>query len=138
MENFEIECLCGAVRMQLSGEPVLQAYCHCDDCQTAHGAAYIATAAFHSQSVKMLQGQLKPLIVKRARRMRCAECGTLMFTEVENTDFLSLNATRLPKGSFKPRFHLHCQHAVLPVTDALPHYKDLPEALGGSGELVGW
>jgi hypothetical protein len=28
-----IQCLCGAVKMELTGEPIAQLYCHCDDCQ---------------------------------------------------------------------------------------------------------
>lgn len=138
MKNIEIQCLCGSAVLKITGEPVVQAYCHCDDCQAAHGAAYIATAAYPSQAIEILKGQLIPLVVKTAQRMRCANCGTLVFTEVANVGLRSVNATLLPKGYFKPQFHLQCQYAVLPVVDSLPHYKSFPAAFGGTDELVAW
>lgn len=138
MGSLEVKCLCGSVVLKLTGESVVQAYCHCDDCQAAHGAAYVATAAYPSQAVELIKGQLTPLIIKTAPRMRCDNCGTLLFTQVTGADLRSVNATLLPKEQFKPQLHLQCQHAVLPIVDNLPHYKDLPAAFGGTGELVGW
>lgn len=138
MSKVEIKCLCGSVVLNLTGEPVVQAYCHCDDCQTAHGAAYVATAAYPSQAVEILKGNLIPLVVKTASRMRCGNCGTFLFTEVASAGLRSVNATLLPKEQFKPQFHLQCQYAVLPIVDNLPHYKDFPSAFGGTGELVAW
>lgn len=138
MNSMEIKCLCGSVALKLTGDPVVQAYCHCDDCQAAHGAAYVATAAYPSQSVEIVKGELVPLVVKAAPRMRCQNCGTFLFTEVEAAGLRSVNAALLPKGQFKPQFHLQCQHAVLPVMDDLPHFKGFPAAFGGSDELVSW
>ncbi len=138
MKSIEIQCLCGATAVKISGEPLVQAYCHCDDCQAAHGAAYVATVAYPAQAVAVLKGQLIPLVVRTTQRMRCASCGTPLFTEVASAGLRSVNAMLLPKGEFKPQFHLQCQHAVLPVVDDLPHYKGFPAAFGGSDELVGW
>lgn len=138
MKSVEVQCLCGATALKLIGEPIAQVYCHCDDCQAAHGAAYVATAAYPSQDVQVLKGNLTELVVKAAPRMRCANCGTPMFTEVTGAAIRSVNATLLPKGQFKPQFHIQCQHAVLPIVDNLPHYKGFPAAFGGTDELVGW
>jgi len=33
---------------------------------------------------------------------------------------------------------MQCQFAVLPVTDALPHFRGLPAAFGGSNETMDW
>ena len=52
--------------------------------------------------------------------MRCADCGTFLFTEVSSAGLRSLNAYLLPKGSFAPQFHIRCAHAVMPVVDDLP------------------
>lgn len=138
MSNIEIKCLCGSVALKLTGDPVVQAYCHCDDCQAAHSAAYVATAAYPSQSVEVIKGQLVPLVVKTTPRMRCHNCGTFLFTEVAAAGLRSVNATLLPKSQFKPQFHLQCQYAVLPVIDDLCHFNDFPAAFGGSDELVSW
>lgn len=138
MTHIDIQCLCGSVAAKLTGTPIVQAYCHCRDCQTAHSAAYIATAAYPSSSVEVIAGKLMPLVIKTAPRMRCPECGTFLYTEIEAADLRSVNAALLPKGLFKPQFHLHCQDAVMPVVDDLPHFKDLPGAFGGSNDTVTW
>ena len=46
----------------------------------------------------------------------------------------SITAYLLPKGMFQPVFHVQCQHALLPIQDELPHFKDYPAMLGGSAE----
>ncbi len=38
----KVQCRCGAVEIEISAEPIVQFYCHCDDCQAVHGAAYVA------------------------------------------------------------------------------------------------
>jgi hypothetical protein len=134
----EIQCLCGEIVVRLSGEPIAQVYCHCDDCQAAHGAAYVATMAYPAAAVEIVKGQPVALTIKAVPRMRCANCGTLLFTEIASVGLRSVNAMRLPRSEFKPQFHVHCEHALLPVVDALPHYKHLPAAFGGSDELVDW
>jgi hypothetical protein len=42
------------------------------------------------------------------------------------------------QGMFKPTFHAHCQHTLLPIQDSPPHFKGFPAAFGGSGEQVPW
>ena len=37
-------CSCGAVEVSLAGEPVLQAYCHCNSCRGWLGAPLHAAA----------------------------------------------------------------------------------------------
>ncbi len=37
---MNIQCRCGAVELELASEPIVQFFCHCDDCQAVHGAAY--------------------------------------------------------------------------------------------------
>ena len=36
-----VQCRCGEVQLELTGDPTVQFYCHCDDCQAVHGAAYV-------------------------------------------------------------------------------------------------
>lgn len=137
-DSISVTCLCGSVVLGLSGKSLIQAYCHCDDCQAAHGAAYVMTAAYPASAVEVQAGQIVPLVIERTSRMRCADCGMLLFTEVTSANLRSVNAKLLPNGAFQPQFHLQCQHAVLPVVDDLPHYKDFPASFGGSNELVEW
>lgn len=138
MNNRDVSCRCGEVGLRIVGEPILQVYCHCDDCQAAHGAAYAPNAIYPASMVEIVKGQPASIVVKRTQRMRCGTCGTHLFTEVASAGLRSLSGYLLPKGEFKPQFHVQCQHALLPVVDSLPHYKGFPAAFGGSDELVSW
>jgi hypothetical protein len=138
MKTTEISCLCGAVRVQLTGDPFIQFYCHCDDCQATSGGAYIGVAVYPTEAVEVMQGELSTWMLKTMPRQRCAVCGTHVMAEVPGLDQCGIKANLLPSGTFKPDFYLHCRYAILPVKDDLPHFKDLPASFGGSNETVNW
>ena len=135
---IETQCRCGAIGLKIAGEPAVQLYCHCDDCQSAHGAAYVSAAIYPAQAVEVVRGKPTPMVVKSTQRMRCADCGAYLFAELPSVRMRSVSAYLLPKGQFKPQFHVQCAHAVLPVLDDLPHYKGFPASFGGAEEFVAW
>jgi hypothetical protein len=136
--TIDAKCRCGAIALRITGKPVVQLYCHCDDCQTAHGAAYVLSAIFPASAVEVERGRPTPLVVKAIERMRCEDCGSYLFSELARVGMRSVSAYLLPKEEFNPQFHVQCQHAVLPVVDNLPHYKAFPAAFGGAEEFVDW
>ncbi len=138
MQTFETQCRCGAVGLTISGDPVVQLYCHCDDCQAAHAAAYVPAAIYPAQAVEVIRGEPVAAVVKTTPRLRCPDCGTYLFSEIANVGVRSVSAYLLRRGVFKPQFHVQCQHALLPVTDDLPHFKGFPPAFGGANEFVAW
>jgi hypothetical protein len=138
LATIETQCRCGAVAIRISGEPAVQLYCHCDDCQSAHGAAYVMAAVYPAPAVEVVRGGPAAMAVRTTQRMRCAACGTHLFSELPRVGMRSVNAYLLPKGGFQAQFHVQCQHAVLPVVDDLPHYKGFPAAFGGREEFVAW
>ena len=138
MAIHETRCRCGAVQLTLSGEPVVQFYCHRDDCQAALGAAYVPSAIFPADAVKVTSGEPATNVIKATRRMRCGDCGVYLFAEIPSVGMRSVSGYLLADGAFTPRFHVQCQHAVLPVVDSLPHYKGFPPAFGGAEEFVAW
>ena len=138
MKTIEVQCRCGAIELSIAGEPMAQSYCHCDDCQAVHQAAYVPAAIYPAQAVTITKGDPVPLVLKTTPRMRCAHCGTFLFSEIAVANARRVSGSLLPKEEFKPQFHVQCQHAVLPVVDGLPHYKGFPAAFGGADELVAW
>lgn len=135
MKATSISCLCGSVKLQLHGEPQIQFYCHCDDCQAVHGAAYVGVALFPKSAVSVTHGELTAWTYKTMPRERCPICATQLLGRVPDSDVIGVKANLLPRGMFEPSFHIQCQHAVLPVKDELPHYKGFPAVFGGSAEL---
>lgn len=138
MKTIEVQCRCGAIELRINGEPFVQLYCHCDDCQVAHGAAYAPAAIYPAQAVDVVKGDPVPIVVRTTQRMRCVACGTYLFSEIASVGARSVSGRLLPKGEFKPQFHVQCQYAVLPIVDDLPHYKNFPASFGGAEQFVCW
>ena len=138
MTTTTIQCRCGAIKLELTGEPVAQFYCHCDDCQAVHGAAYLPAVVYMRTSTRLIAGEPVTWKLKTTARATCAQCGTRMFADPAQGDARGIPALLLPQGMFKPTFHAHCQHTLLPIQDSLPHFKGFPAAFGGSDEQVPW
>ena len=57
MKRLELACRCGEVLVEVAGDPMVQLYCHCDDCQAVHGAAYDPEVrCIEAEAVKVVQG----------------------------------------------------------------------------------
>jgi hypothetical protein len=137
MKTTEVRCPCGAVTIELRGEPVMQFYCHCDDCRAVSGGAYLGLALFPSEAVTT-KGETDTWALRSLARQRCAVCGTHVFAAIPAFGQHAIKSNLLPEGMFEPAFHIHCRRAVLPVVDELPHYAALPAAFGGTDEQVDW
>ena len=137
MNIAHVRCDCGAVEMQLTGSPLAQYICHCDDCQAVHGKAY-AVALYPASAVAVAHGETRAFTLKTSPRTQCVHCATYLFAEVPGYPFRGVNGELLQDGHFNPEFHVQCRFALDPVKDALPHYKDMPAKFRGSGDLMPW
>lgn len=137
MKTTQVRCPCGAVTIELRGEPVMQFYCHCDDCRAVGGGAYLGLALFPSDAVTT-KGETDTWTLRSLARQRCSVCGTHVFAAIPAFGQHAIKSNLLPADMFKPAFHIHCQRAVLPVVDNLPHYAALPAAFGGTEKQVDW
>lgn len=133
-----VQCRCGEIEIELSAPPLAQFYCHCDDCQAMHGAAYVPESVYPAEAVKVVRGTPVSWTLKRNPRFTCPTCGTRLFIDVLARGLRGLNGTLLPPEQFQPALHMHCRFAVRPVEDALPHYKSLAPQYGGPDEKVDW
>lgn len=138
MKTLRLECRCGAVSLEVDGDPLAQFYCHCDDCQAMHGAAYVSESVYPAEAVRVSRGAATSWTLKRNPRFACPTCGTRLFVDVLAFDVRGVNGYLLPPGEFTPSFHMHCRFAVLPVRDGLPHFAGLPARFGGSDDEVDW
>ena len=69
-------CLCGAVRYEAIGEPIVS-YCHCRMCQQAYGALYGLFAVFPVETFRFTRRE--PAYYPSspwAKRGFCANCGS--------------------------------------------------------------
>jgi len=138
MKNLELSCRCGAVGLAVQGEPIAQFFCHCDDCQALHGAAYVSESVYPKDAVQIVRGAPQSWTLARNPRLFCPTCGVRLFVEVLAFGVRGVSGNLLPPSEFEPTFHMHCRYAVQPVRDGLPHYASRPARFGGSDELVDW
>ncbi len=75
-------CLCGEVRYQVTGEPIISGVCHCKKCQLRTGSAFGVSFYFKETQVKIIKGNLtsyKYHLEESGRWIRtefCPICGT--------------------------------------------------------------
>lgn len=73
-QTHEGGCLCGAVRLRISGPAKWTAYCHCQSCRRHTGAPVSAYAGFEKDQVAVIAGQ--PVWYASSPGVRRAFCGT--------------------------------------------------------------
>lgn len=79
-------CHCGALRYEVTGEPVYKALCHCGDCRRHAGAPAVGWAAFPAGALTVRAGTTKIYASsENGRRHFCPECGTGLFYYNERT-----------------------------------------------------
>lgn len=76
-------CLCGGVRYEVEGEPVVVAHCHCTDCQRLSGAGHATGAMFPVSAVRvhgtLSEFQLASSTESIVTRSFCPTCGSQLF-----------------------------------------------------------
>jgi hypothetical protein len=73
------QCHCGAIRYEVSGDPVYHALCHCGDCRRATGAPTVSWALFPREQVKIDGAPKDYASSENAHRLFCGDCGTSLF-----------------------------------------------------------
>ncbi|KAF8336122.1 Mss4-like protein, partial [Amanita rubescens] len=76
-------CLCGAVKFDITGDPVTFMVCHCVNCQKATGSVFMSNTFFKAKNVHITQGQdeisgYEDKATKSGRsflRSFCSQCG---------------------------------------------------------------
>jgi hypothetical protein len=74
------QCLCGAVRYEVSGKANSVSVCHCADCRRSSGAPMVAWAEFPERSVRVTKGTPRTINSSGATvRSFCGDCGSGLF-----------------------------------------------------------
>lgn len=129
-------CFCGAVEIEVSGEPKAQGYCHCASCRSWSAGPVNAFSLWETPSVKITKGADQVGMfhkTDRSFRKWCKTCGGHLFTDHPPMGLVDVYAAMLPTLAFKPALHVSYGEKVLQVKDGLPKMKDFPKEMGGSG-----
>lgn len=129
-------CFCGAVEVEVSGEPAAMGYCHCASCRSWSAGPVNAFTLWPSAEVKVTKGRSELASFAKtamSERAYCARCGGHVMTVHPPLGLTDVYAATIPTLTFKPAVHVNYAETVLPMKDGLPKFKDFPAAFGGSG-----
>jgi hypothetical protein len=133
------ECFCGAVKLEVSGDPEAMGYCHCRSCRSWSGGPVNAFSLWKPEAVKVTAGNENLATYKKtdlSHRQYCKKCGGHLMTIHPPLGMIDVFAATLPTLKFSPAVHVNYSETVLPMRDGLPKLKDFPKEFGGSGEAV--
>jgi hypothetical protein len=133
------ECFCGAVKLEVSGEPETMGYCHCRSCRSWSGGPVNAFSLWKPENVKVTAGADNLASFKKtelSHRQYCRKCGGHLMANHPPLGMVDVFAATLPTLKFAPAVHVNYSETVLPMKDGLPKLRDFPKEFGGSGEVV--
>lgn len=139
MSTKKSGCACGAVQVEVQGDPNVQGYCHCSSCRGWLGAPIHAFTLWPAASVSVVKGKEKLGMYKKtesSHRQFCTSCGAPVLVQHPAIGMTDLPAGTIQGFAFKPALHVHYGEKVLSVRDGLPKFKDFPKDFGGSGDTL--
>jgi len=134
--QYQGSCFCGAVEVQVQGEPAAMGYCHCESCRQWSASPVNAFTLWPPAAVTITRGsdQLASFAkTERSIRKWCKACGGHVLTEHPGFGLIDVYAAVLSNLPFKAMLHVNYADRTLPVRDGLPKQRDFPAELGGSG-----
>lgn len=106
-------CACGAVRYELSTQPLKAAICHCSDCQRTGGGPYAGHAFIPADGFRLTQGEpgsheTRSDAGHTVGRFFCRSCGSPLYARSSSMpDAVAVRASSLDDGSaFQPTMHV--------------------------------
>jgi hypothetical protein len=136
---YKGSCFCGAVQLEVTGDPVAQGICHCGDCRSWSGGPVNAFSLWKPDQVRVTKGADSIGTYKkteRSHRKFCTKCGGHLFVEHPKWNLIDVFSATIPEFKHKPGVHVFYAETVLPIRDGVPKLRDLPKEMGGSGESV--
>jgi hypothetical protein len=132
-------CFCGAIELEVSGEPAAMGYCHCASCRSWSAAPVNAFTLWKPEDVRVTKGAEHLATFRKtalSERRYCTKCGGHLMTNHPPLGLVDVYAATIPSLPFRPGVHVNYAETVLPMRDGLPKMKDFPAEFGGSGEVV--
>jgi len=135
-EAYTGGCACGALRYQISGEPLVSVDCQCRDCQSESGTGHQSHLTFPRAAAHMTGEaagwEMRGDSGRSKTRWFCPTCGSpLYMTFPENPDLFTVRAASLDDpGRYRPQMVLYrsSAHVWDKVDPDLPSFDKMPPA----------
>lgn len=135
-QTYNGRCFCGAVHIEVSGQPDVMGYCHCESCRSWSAGPINAFTLWKPSALRVTKGEEQIASYHKtdhSHRKWCKMCGGHLFTDHPSWGLVDIYAATIPGLPFQPMLHVNYGESRLRVRDGLPKQKDLPTAFGGSG-----
>ena len=132
-------CFCGAVEIEVRGNPEAMGYCHCSSCRSWSAGPVNAFTLWKPENVTVTKGADRLARFTKTEgsgRQFCKTCGGHVMTDHPPLAMIDVYAATIPGLKFSPEVHVNYSETVLPMKDGLPKLKDFPAEFGGSGVIV--
>jgi hypothetical protein len=132
-------CFCGAVALEVSGQPEAMGYCHCESCRHWSAGPVNAFTLWKPDAVTITKGAEHIASYNKtenSERQYCTKCGGHIMSVHPSMGLKDVYAAILPSLKFEPMVHVFYAESVLSIKDGLPKMKDVPAEMGGSGETL--
>ena len=137
--TYKGECFCGAIQLEVSGEPEAMGYCHCRSCRSWSGGPVNAFSLWKPDAVHVTKGaeylgtyQKTPVSL----RQYCTKCGGHLLTNhpplgLVDVFFGNIAGLEIHSGGAR-QLQRNCS------ADArwAHQVQDFPKEFGGSGEVM--
>lgn len=132
-------CACGAVKLEITGEPVVQGYCHCASCRAWSAQPFNAYTLWPTANVVVVQGEEHLGTGKRNENITnrfCTKCGGSVMAHSAQANLTDVFAIIIADFVFEPGSHVNYAERDMDIRDGLPKFRDMPEQVGGSGAMM--
>ena len=149
------QCYCGAVKIEITGDPAVCFICHCKACVSWGGGIGNAGTLVPADKVK-ITGELveanppnfcggydetKGVMPQGfSKRKSCAKCYGCVLNDHAHTDakMVDICGGLIDWGEkgFQPAMHINYANAMFKLKDGKPKFKDFPTEFGGTGEII--
>jgi len=127
------KCLCGGVRLRITGKLGPAAICHCTQCRKASGSAFACNASVRSKYLRFEAGrELIREFESSPGKLRafCSRCGSPIYSRViSDPDTFRLRLGMLDGDpGRRPLAHVWVSSKArwFEITDALPQFASAP------------
>lgn len=128
--SIEGQCLCGQVRLRVTGVPLVTMACHCRGCQRLSASAYSLSSLYPSSAVEVTAGE--PVIGGlhgENGQYFCPHCLSWLFTRPKALgDLVNVRATMLDDAaSYRPFMETYVRDRLpWAATGAVHSFEEFP------------
>lgn len=122
-------CACGAVELEVTGQPEAMGYCHCGSCRPWSGGSVNAFGLWKPEAVRVTAGAEHVVTLQKSelgQRRHCARCGGYLMTSHPPLGLVDVFVATVPSLAAMPGVPANDAGKV--PTDAVwpPKTRDLP------------